>query len=92
MYQMDRSVKILLAIIAVLLFLLVARGGKDAGIHTSAQAAAAQQVPIRVDVPLIKEINLNKDVKEVILLGDQKTFLVRVDKGIAVFQVQEYYQ
>ncbi len=95
MIQLDRITKILLAVIAVSLMILIVRGRQEIAVQPAAYAQSgartAPLTPTSVSVPLIKEINLNKDIKEIILLGDQKTFLVRVDKGIAVFQVQEYY-
>lgn len=87
MIRLDVYSKTILTVIAVLLAILLLRGGSDWGMP-QAQAQTAKTPP-KVAVNLIKEIPI-ADFKEVILLGDQKTFLIRVEKGIGVYQVQEY--
>jgi hypothetical protein len=87
MIRLDVYSKVILTVIAVVLAILLVRGGGDWGV---AQAQAQNvKAPPQVAVNLIKEISVT-GFKEVILLGDQKTFLIRVEKGIGVYQVQEY--
>ncbi len=93
MIKFDRYSKIILTVIAMLLFTLLLRGQGTVGIQSPAYAqtatTTATQVRPKVEVVAIKDIPV-QDFKEVILLGDGKTFLVRVGNGISVFQVQEY--
>lgn len=86
MIRLDVYTKAILTVIAVLMAILLIRGGSDWGM-SQAQAQTTRKTQVAVN--LIKEIPV-ADFKEVILLGDQKTFLIRVDKGIGVYQVQEF--
>jgi len=90
MIKIDRFTKILLTVIALTLLALLFRGGKGVTVQPEAFAQnQTQPTPPKVQVVNIKDIPV-KDFKEVILLGDGKTFLIRVDAGIGVYQVQEY--
>lgn len=89
MIQFDRFTKIILTVIALLLLALFLRGNM-AGVQSTANAQTNTSVtPPQVRLVHIQDIPV-KNFQEVILLGDGKTFLIRVDAGIGVYQVQNY--
>ena len=80
---------IILTVIALALVALLFRSGDSVGVQPQAFAQTNVSTPPTVKLAKINDIVV-KNFKEVILLGDGKTFRVRVDDGIGVYQVQEY--
>lgn len=92
MIQLDRLTKILLAAIALLLGALLLRGGNPTGVESDAYAQNRNQPLPRPQVEVKKLMDIPiKNYQEIILLGDGKTFIIRVDDGVGVYQVQEYW-
>lgn len=89
MIQFDRFTKVILTVIALALVALLFRSGDSVGVQSEAFAQTKVSTPPTVKLTKVNDIVV-KNFKEVILLGDGKTFLVRVDDGIGVYQVQEY--
>jgi hypothetical protein len=76
--------KIILTIIAVCLIVVVLQMGISVG--TSPAEARSSKTSPKIDVFNIDNLTID-DMKEVIILGDQHTFLVRTKTGINVYRV-----
>ena len=78
--------KIVLTIIALCLLVLVIQTGVNVASSPAEAARSSKTSYPKVDVFDINKITLS-DIKEVIVLGDQHTFLVRTKDDIRVYRV-----
>lgn len=86
MIRFDRITQVLLASILLVLGILVLRGPGSAGSIATPEAQAAPNT--RTIINKLGEIPVT-NFRDIVLLGDQKTFIIRTDLGVAIYQVQE---
>jgi len=83
----DRYVKVLLTIIAVLLGLLVGKNLFYDSLSSAEAAKAREEVTSqKIDAQVLQKFEA-PGVQDVIILGDQKTFIVRAKDYVTVVRV-----
>lgn len=90
----DRFVKIMLVVIAALLALNLLRPGTTGLLSSPAQAQITKAVgdtTRRYDVKAVRGYQVT-GLKDVVMLGDNKTFVVSNQNGFMVYQFDQFNQ
>jgi hypothetical protein len=81
----DIYIRVILTIIAVLLALILMRPQADVVLQNAEARTVTQGSPV-LDVTLVKNVPID-GLKNVIVLGDAKTFIVQQKNQVSVYRV-----